>query len=147
MLGQIGKRLGFDVAGADEAEVLRSITNQLAVLQRVPGSGSTSDYEMGLYQQAVARLGNTREGNLKLLALGRKLAQRRIQETSIFRQNLGRADMEDRINELGPVFSQEELDYLSGGPATAEIPGPGGQGIAAPPPPAAQRPPLSSFQR
>ena len=147
VLGQIGKRLGFDVAGADEAEVLRSITNQLAVLQRVPGSGSTSDYEMGLYQQAVARLGNTREGNLKLLALGRKLAQRRIQETSIFRQNLGRADMEDRINELGPVFSQEELDYLSGGPATAEIPGPGGQGIAAPPPPAAQRPPLSSFQR
>ena len=147
-LGQIGKRLGFEVAGADEAEVLRSITNQLSVLQRVPGSGSTSDYEMGLYQQAVARLGNTRDGNLKLLALGRKLAERRIQEAGIFRQNLGKPEMEERLNELGPVFSPEELDYLSGPPASGPvtISGPGGQGSATPPP-AAQRPPLTSFQR
>ena len=71
IVGQTARALGYDIPGTSEAEVLRGITNQLAALQRVPGSGATTDFEMRLFMQAVPRLGNTREGNLQLLDLGR----------------------------------------------------------------------------
>lgn len=144
ILGQIGARLGFNIPGTSEAEVLRAITTQLGVLQRVPGSGATTDFEMRLYMQAVPRLGTTREGNLALVRMGRRLAERKIAEAGLWRRHAGEPDLMDRLDALGPVFSQEDRRIL-GDDATPVSeqggqPGPGGVGVAEPPPPAQARP-------
>lgn len=142
VVGQAARALGIDIAGTAEAEVLRSITNGLAVLQRAPGSGATTDFEMRLFMQAVPRLGNTREGNLRLIEMGRRLAQRRIEEAGIWRRHAGEPDLLDRIAALPAVFSEEEKQLLqqdatpvnnpgAGGPA----PVPGATAALGPPPP------------
>jgi len=138
IVGQTARALGYDIPGTSEAEVLRGITNQLAALQRVPGSGATTDFEMRLFMQAVPRLGNTREGNLQLLDLGRRLAQRRIEEANVWRRFAGSEDLFERLDALGPVFSTAEREFLEKGPAALpasgpSIPGPGGVGTAEPP--------------
>jgi hypothetical protein len=93
--------------------VLRSLTNAMAVLQRAPGSGATTDFEMRLFMQAVPRLGNTRDGNLRLIEIGRRLAQRRIEEAAIWRRHAGEPELMDRINALPPVFSESDERFLS----------------------------------
>jgi hypothetical protein len=137
VLGQAAKAFGFDVPGTSEAEVLRGITTTLSTLQRVPGSGATTDFEMRLYMNAVPRLGTTRAGNLELIAMGRALAERKIAEANIWRRHAGEADLQDRLDALGPVFSQAQRAQLDATPA--------GGGYDAPQP--GQRPPLSSFER
>lgn len=112
VVGQTARALGFNVDGTAEAEVLRSITLNLATLQRVPGSGATTDMEMRLYMQAVPRLGGTREGNLALIDMGRRLAQRRIAEADIYRRHAGEPDLMERLNALPPVFTPEEINTL-----------------------------------
>ena len=112
IIGQTARALGVDIQGTSEAEVLNSLRNQLASLQRVPGSGATSDRDMALYLQAVPRLGNTREGNLKLIDMGRRLMERRIQEATVWRRNIGQSDIMEKLDELGPIFSTEERQLL-----------------------------------
>lgn len=126
-LGQAARTLGMDIPGTTEAEVLRSITNQLASLQRIPGSGATTDTDMRLFLQSVPRLGNTREGNVALLDMGRRLAERRIEEARIWRQFVGQPDLIDRLNALPPVFRDEERQMLASGAAQ---PAPGVSGPA-----------------
>ena len=112
IIGQTARAFGVDIQGTSEAEVLNSLQNQLASLQRVPGSGATSDRDMALYLQSVPRLGNTREGNLKLIDMGRRLMERRIQEAGVWRRNIGQSDIMEKLDELGPVFSTEERQLL-----------------------------------
>lgn len=112
IIGQTARAFGVDIQGTSEAEVLNSLRNQLASLQRVPGSGATSDRDMALYLQAVPRLGNTREGNLKLIDMGRRLMERRIQEAGVWRRNIGQSDIMEKLDELGPIFSTEERQLL-----------------------------------
>jgi hypothetical protein len=112
IIGQTARAVGVDIQGTSEAEVLNSLRNQLASLQRVPGSGSTSDRDMALYLQAAPRLGNTREGNLKLIDMGRRLMERRIQEAGVWRRNIGQSDIMEKLDELGPIFSTEERQLL-----------------------------------
>lgn len=115
IIGQVARSLGFDIQGTSEAEVLRSIQNQMASLQRLPGSGATSDRDMALFLQAVPRLGNTREGNLALVDMGRRLMQRRIEEAGVWRRNIGSPDLQDRLDALGPVFNERDREMLMGG--------------------------------
>ncbi len=112
IVGQTARALGVDIQGTSEAEVLNSLRNQLAGLQRIPGSGATSNLDMALYLQAVPRLGNTREGNLKLIDMGRRLMERRIQEAGVWRRNIGQPDIMEKLDELGPIFSPEERRLL-----------------------------------
>jgi len=112
IIGQTARAFGVDIQGTSEAEVLNSLRNQLASLQRVPGSGANSDLDMALYLQAVPRLGNTREGNLKLIDMGRRLMERRIQEAGVWRRNIGQSDIMEKLDELGPIFSTEERQLL-----------------------------------
>jgi hypothetical protein len=127
IVGQVARTLGIDIPGTSEAEILRSITAQLAPLQRVPGSGATSDRDIALFLQAVPRLGNTREGNLALVDMGRRLAQRRIEEAGLWRRHVGQPDLMDRLNALPPLFTDEERAFLRQAP-----PPPAGVGIALP---------------
>jgi hypothetical protein len=113
IFGQLASSLGFKVEGSSEAEILDSITTQLAVLQRAPGSGATSDFEMRMFLRAVPQLGKTREGNLQLLDMGRRLARRRIEEANIWRRNAGAPDIMDKLDNLGPIFNEEERQMLN----------------------------------
>jgi hypothetical protein len=133
IVGQAARALGIDIQGTSESEVLRSITNGLAVLQRAPGSGATTDFEMRLYMQAVPRLGNTREGNLRLIDMGRRLARRRMEEAEVWRRHAGEPDLMERLNALPPVFSEEDQRFLGEDAMPAASPGPGGVGTAEPP--------------
>ena len=138
--GQAARALGLEINGTSEAEVAQAIQAQLTGLARVPGSGATSDFEQRLYMQSVPRLGNTREGNMQLIDMGRRLIRRRIEEMNIARRimrrdgNLDRLD--DEIDALGPVFGERDLQVLQGGGAAAPA-APGatpGAAPAAPPP-------------
>jgi hypothetical protein len=137
IFGQLASSLGFKVEGSSEAEVLDSITTQLAVLQRAPGSGATSDFEMRLFLRAVPQLGKTREGNLQLLDMGRRLARRRIEEANIWRRNAGAPDIMDKLDNLGPIFNEEERQMLNDAIAVSDT-APPRPGAAAAAPRAAQ---------
>ena len=145
-LGQAARTLGMDIPGTTEAEVLRSITNQLASLQRIPGSGATTDTDMRLFLQSVPRLGNTRDGNMALLDMGRRLAERRIEEARIWRQHVGQPDLIDRLNALPPVFRDEERAMLAGATTQSApgVAGPGGMTLQPPPAPTAELPIVTS---
>jgi hypothetical protein len=129
ILGQVASAFGVPINGTSEAEVFRALTATLAPLQRVEGSGATSDRDIGLYLQAVPRLGNTREGNLALVDMGRRAAGRRIEEATIWRQYAGTPDVMDRLNALPPLWSDEERAMLRPPRATS------GQPVAPPRPP------------
>jgi hypothetical protein len=122
ILGQVASAFGVAVNGTSQAEVLRALTSTLAPLQRAEGSGATSDRDIGLYLQAVPRLGNTREGNLALVDMGRRAAQRRIEEATIWRQYAGTPDVMDRLNALPPLWSDEERAMLRPPRATSAQP-------------------------
>ncbi len=131
ILGQLASAFGVQVNGTSEAEVLRAITASLAPLQRVEGSGATSDRDISLYLQAVPRLGNTREGNLMLVDMGRRAAQRRIEEANIWRNFAGTPNIMDRLNALPPLWTDEERAALrpppqQSAPAAPGVAGPGG---------------------
>jgi hypothetical protein len=124
VLGQTLASFGVQLPNTSEAEVLNALTSQLAGLQRIPGSGATTDYEMRLFMQAVPRLGNTREGNLALLDMGRRLAQRRIEEAAVWRRHVGQPDLMDRLDALGPVFGERDMEVIMNGVAPQPAPQP-----------------------
>jgi len=128
-VGQTLASFGVQVPGTSEAEILNALTGQLAGLQRIPGSGATTDYEMRLFLQAVPRLGNTRDGNLALLDMGRRLARRRIEEAAIWRRYVGQPDLMERLDALPPVFGDSDMEVLMSGPAARAAP------LSAPPRP------------
>jgi hypothetical protein len=135
IIGQTARALGYDLPGTSEAEVLTSLRNQMAALQRLPGSGATSDRDMALFLQAVPRLGNTREGNLALIDMGERLMRRRIDEARVWRENIGRPDLMDRLDALGSVFSPEERQMLQQTLSSPASPPPPGPGVAGAEPP------------
>jgi len=58
----------------EDLDRLNAISNQLAPLMRVKGSGSTSDMEFQAYRDAILSLGNTARANyISLYALKRKI--------------------------------------------------------------------------
>jgi hypothetical protein len=63
-------------------EVLKAMQSRLGSLQRLPGSGSTSDYEYAAYMQAVPSLLNSQGGNVALARIGKKLTMQRLKNYS-----------------------------------------------------------------
>lgn len=124
-LGQFARSLGIDIPGTTEAEVLQSITARLAPAQRVAGSGASSDRDVNLFLQAVPRLGRTRDGNLQILDMGERVANRTIEIAQLWRRHAGQPDLIERINALPPIFSDEERQALAGAPPQP-APQPGG---------------------
>lgn len=118
-LGRAGLTLGADVDPKKLAagELMNSLATQMAVLQRVPGSGATTDFEMKLYLQAVPGLDLTVAGNRQLLNMGRKLAARNMEIAEMMEDYIvtnGKIDrgFREKVKALGPVFSPEEIQIL-----------------------------------
>ena len=57
---------GFDVGDLGPAQLYKASEDFLAPRMRVPGSGSTSDFEVQMYRNAVPKYANTPVGNLLL---------------------------------------------------------------------------------
>lgn len=116
-------RLGLEKAAralglksdAPAGEVIKSVQTQLAVLQRIPGSGATTDFEMDLYLRSVPGLNTTPEGNLALIAIGEKLAKRTLEDWDRYR-----AYVQQKGNDVGfqfndkPVLTEAEAQLLFG---------------------------------
>jgi hypothetical protein len=126
VFGQLARTFGIDVPGTTEAEVLQSITARLAPAQRIAGSGATSDRDINLFLQAVPRLGRTRDGNLQILDMGERVANRTIEITQLWRRHAGQPDLIERINALPPIFSDEERQMLAGQRTNTGQTAPGG---------------------
>jgi hypothetical protein len=100
---------------APAGEVLASVQQQLAGLQRVPGSGSQSDREFATYMASVPGLLQTQEGNVLLAKIGRKLIQHRLSEFERYK-----AYVVEHNNSVGfdydmkPVLTQDEFNSLAG---------------------------------
>lgn len=100
--------------GANEAQVIQSITTQLAPLYKQPGA--TSNAEMSLYMQAAPTLGDTKQANLQKIALFEKLMERAGDIVYTMRKYAGRDNMYEELAKLDkPIFSPEERKNLEAG--------------------------------
>ena len=99
------KYFGARVAGGDSPlkyEILDGLQTELATLQRMPGSGQTSDLEFQAYRDAVVGLDKSTEFNINVL---RKIqVANRLMET---RLNY----VEQRVFVDGVSFSQAQKEY------------------------------------
>lgn len=125
MWGSIAGGLGLEVPeGASEAQILSSITTQLAGLYRLPGP--VSDAEMQLYMQAAPRLGDTRAANLAKIELFERLMERSGKIVDTVRRHAGADNLYDHLAALDePIFTDDErgnLEALIWGDSPTEDP-------------------------
>jgi len=100
---------------APAGEVLKAINAKMSVLNRVPGSGSTSNYEMQAYQQAAPGLLNTQEGNVALVTIGEKLLRRSMHNYEMYRDYVAKNGSSAGFQpEETPALAPEDYDTLFG---------------------------------
>jgi len=95
-------------------EALKSIAQQLVPLVRQPGA--TSNYEAQLYLDAVISPGLSHEARVKVGNLIVKMVQRAQDVAKVYRANVGREDLYDKIAALDekPIFSPQDRALLEG---------------------------------
>jgi hypothetical protein len=71
----IAGRLGIPLEGASEAAAAQAIIASMVPAQRVPGSGTTSDFDAKKFEQALPSLSGTPEGNSYIIGTMRALAE------------------------------------------------------------------------
>lgn len=108
---------------ASAGEVLQGMQTRLGTLLRVPGSGATSNYEMGLYMQGVPGLLNSQQGNVALADIGEKLVKRRMRDFERYRDYVAKnGNGIGYVPDETPVLTPEEIQMLMGGSSTPETP-------------------------
>ena len=103
---KIGKALGFEVDDdlIADAEALRSKGMDF-ILQRIQKTkGAISEKEMAAFKQASANLGNTPEGNRRILALSRHIAER---------QKAGAQAVRQAIAEGKPIMEADDAGFAA----------------------------------
>lgn len=123
--------LGLD-NNAPAGEALRAMQTRMGVLQRMPGSGSTSDMEMSMYMQAVPSLSNTPQGNQFLATVGKKLAQRKIDNYLELRSYYSKhnGDLSGFVPDDKPILDARETATLQGASTGGAPPAAGAPGTA-----------------
>ena len=117
------QRLGIDVTGRSQIEVIRSIVNRLAPASRTPGVGPLSDFETRSLLETMPQLVNSRAGNIRILDHLQKMAQARADDGSIADQYLlggiSKEDMQtySRIGSMSKEKLAELLQRLRGAQA------------------------------
>jgi hypothetical protein len=114
--------LGIDVPeGASNAEALQSISQRLIPIVREPGA--TAAAEMDAYLRAVPGLMQSQEGRVKVANMTKKMAQRTIDISNIYRNNLGAPDLPEKLAALDkPLFDTEERAEIERAEAIAAVP-------------------------
>ena len=86
-LNSLANQVGFNfdpTQGAKESIV--SITNQMALGMREPGSGSTSDKDMDVFLATVPSIAGTPDGNAKIMDTMAVFAQRKQKEAELMQR-------------------------------------------------------------
>jgi hypothetical protein len=97
-------------------DTLNAISNQLAPLMRMKGSGSTSDMEFQAYRDAILSLGNTAIANYVSLYALRKKIENSIQLFELERRMLLSDDVEsmDQITQAMKEVDQGIIEKYTG---------------------------------
>jgi len=112
---QLKKRFGW-ASDAAAGEALASMNQQLSLLMKPAGAGSVSDYEQKLYKQSAPGLTNTPQGNMLMLEIMSRVAQRTIDDNNAWVDWV--SDPANQGNPRGfklaerPLFTQEEWDHI-----------------------------------
>jgi hypothetical protein len=108
-LARVAETFGMDIpAQWSDAETLNALSQQLLPLVRQPGA--VSDYEQRAYTAAIPALQQTPEGRIKMVKVLKRQAERAMQIAKVYRQNLGKDDLYERLAELDtPMFKPDEI--------------------------------------
>ena len=77
-LQKIGKRLGIDTEGLSATEAMQALSNKLALGMRKAGTGVMTDKDFQVFLESVPSIGNTPDGNRKILEWTRDSHQRQL---------------------------------------------------------------------
>lgn len=104
------KRLGIDVsdvANLPAAQQMEAIVARIVPNLRPPGSGTTSDRDLALFQASLPSLVNTPQGNQAIVANLEKIAKRSMEEAAIADKALAGqitpSQARKEISDLGPL--------------------------------------------
>ena len=85
-LAAIASDWGVKFEGSSDLEVANALISQMVPAQRPPGSGQMSDADLALFKASLPRLINTPEGNRKIVATMRAIAEYDVERMRIARQ-------------------------------------------------------------
>lgn len=84
-IARLAVGFGIPFEGKSDVEVADAIISQMVPLQRPPGSGTMSDADLALFRQSLPSLLNSPEGNRRLVATLRAIAEYDVQRGNIAR--------------------------------------------------------------
>jgi hypothetical protein len=102
-------RLGVELPGTTEGEVMGAIQSRLAPAMRAPGSGASSDRDVQMFLSSLPALSNTPNGNRAIVAMFRTLAERREAEAE-FAYNWMQEN--DSLKGMTPAMNKQFGDFL-----------------------------------
>ncbi|MAL44570.1 MAG: hypothetical protein CME98_11245 [Hyphomonas sp.] len=112
----LGKRLTGGIFGdVTNEELLNALNTKLAVLQRVPGSGQTSDIEFEAYRAATVGLGRTEDYNkqtLRRVQVASRMIESKLAYITDQVYNEG-ATYADALKEFSDQFSKENYEFIA----------------------------------
>lgn len=85
-LTKLAGDVGIKTDGASNLELANALISQMVPAQRPPGSGQMSDADLALFKASLPQLMNTAEGNKKIIATMRAIAEYDVARMRIARQ-------------------------------------------------------------
>jgi hypothetical protein len=155
-LHRLADFFGIKTEGLPPTQVFQALANKMALGERTQMPGAMSDADRTYLQTMVPSLSNTPEGNLALVQIHRRLAQRDVEISRMAinyaKNNNGRLDLgfHDAIAQwaqANPMWSDKEKAALSGGAPPAAPGRPAAGAAPAPPAAPAQEAPAKSKQQ
>jgi hypothetical protein len=141
---------GIKSEGLETTQVFQALVNKMALEARNPSGGagmpgSMSDSDREFLRTMVPSISNTPEGNLAIIGIHRRIAQRDVEVSRMAinyaKNNGGRLDLgfHDALaqwSQANPMWSDKQKAALSGGAQPAAAPGSPAVGAAPAPAPA-----------
>jgi hypothetical protein len=112
-MGKVLASFGIDPgSAATDTDALKSLTQQLVPLVRQPGA--TSNYEAGLYLNAVGNTSLPKESRIKISSLILKMIDRSVAIAQVYRDNIGKPDLYTKLQALDGkrIFTPDETALL-----------------------------------
>ena len=110
-LAEYGFKVGDDLG---QIQAFEALVDKMVPSQRVPGAGSTSDFDAKTFKSALPRLMNTPEGNALIVGTLEALAQDKLARAAIAEQALaGEIKPQDAIRQLR-ALPNPDLAFKSG---------------------------------
>lgn len=124
------KQLGLDAADTTSAELARSLSNQMALMQRNPAGGAglpgaMSDADRDYLKQTVPSMSNSRGGSQRMVEIATKIEQRKLDVATLAQAYI------EQHHSLDSGFDKELKTWAEAHPLFTSAPG--AAGAASPP--------------